>query len=180
VNLGTLLRRIRKEKKLTLKAVAEKAGVSEGFLSQVENSVKSPSLASLKNISAALGLDTGELLNQLKNSEGLFLIQKSEWDEVDLPHTGFATRRFCPPDERTAIDSALLFIEPGKAIPVRKGLKNVQEVLCLLQGSLELVHGEKVIRMVPGDAAHFWSDPERQLVSNPGEELAVVLWVGTM
>lgn len=180
VNLGTLLRRHRKQNKLTLKAVAEKAGMSEGFLSQVENNVKSPSLTSLMNICQALGVEVGDLLNQLKNQEGLFLIQKGEWEEVDLPHTGFATRRFCPPDQRTVIDSALLFIAPGKAIPVRKDVKNVQEVLCLLQGSLELVHGDKVIRMIPGDAAHFWSDPERQLVSNPGREMAVVLWVGTM
>ena len=180
MNLGTLLRRHRKGQKLTLKAVAERAGVSEGFMSQVENNVKSPSLSSLMNICQALGVDVGELLNQLKNQEGLFLFQKSEWGEVDLPHTGFATRRFCPPDERTVIDSAMLFIEPGKAIPVRKGLKNAQEVLCVLQGSLELEHGDKKITMLPGDVVHFWADPQRQLVKNPGEEMAVVLWVGTM
>ena len=36
MNLGTLIRRHRKKQKLTLKTVAERAQISEGFLSQVE------------------------------------------------------------------------------------------------------------------------------------------------
>ena len=180
MNLGSLLRHHRKDKKLTLKAVAEGAGVSEGFMSQVENNVKSPSVGTLMKICEAMGLNAGELMEQLQNQEDLFLVTKSEWKEVDLPHTGFATRRFCPPEARNTIDSALLFIEPGKAIPVRKNVKNGQEVLCLLQGALKLVHGDKAVSMVQGDAVHLWSRPEHQLVSNPGDELAVVLWVGTL
>ena len=60
--LGNLLRARRKQNGVTLKAVAEQAGVSEGFLSQVENNVKTPSLASLMNICSALGAETGEVL----------------------------------------------------------------------------------------------------------------------
>lgn len=41
MNLGTLIRKYRKERKLTLKNVAEKVSISEGFLSQVENDVNS-------------------------------------------------------------------------------------------------------------------------------------------
>jgi len=180
LNLGILLRRHRKEKKLTLKTVAERAGVSEGFMSQVENNVKTPSVSTLMKICEAVGADVGGLLNQLKRQEGLFLVKKEEWDDVDLPHTGFATRRFCPPEQRSVIDSAILFIEPGKSIPVRKGVKNGQEVLCVLQGELELVRGQRVVRLTQGDAVHFWTEPQRQAVTNCGQGLAVVMWVGTM
>lgn len=178
--LGTLLRRHRKEKGLTLKAVADKAGVSEGFLSQIENNVKSPSLETLLRVCEAIGVDAGRLLTQHKDHQQLFLIRKSEWGEVDLPHTGFATRRFCPPEERTVIDSALLFIEPGRSIPVRKNIKTSQEILCILQGRAELVHGQERVVLTEGDAIHFWSEPRRQLIINPDEALAVVLWVGTL
>ena len=180
MNLGTLLRRRRKEKKLTLKAVAERAGVSEGFVSQVENSVKSPSLETLINICNAIETDLGELLNQLKNKERLFLIRKSEWDEVDLPHTGFATRRFCSPEDREVIDTSLLFIEPGKSIPVRKNMKNGQEILCVLEGILKLRHGDHNVTLSQGDAVHIWTETENQAVTNSGKGLAVVLWVGTL
>ena len=178
--LGQMLRRHRKEQKLTLRAVAEKAGVSEGFLSQVENSVKSPSLDTLMNICEALGLDAGRLLDQAQNQERLFVVRQSEWEEVEVPHTGFATRRFCPPQDRSVIDSALLFIEPRKSIPVRKNQKNGQEILCVLRGSVELTQGDQAVELVAGDSAHFWTDPQRQSVTNLGRERAVVLWVGTI
>lgn len=180
MTLGSLLRQRRKAQRLTLKTLAEKAGVSEGFLSQVENNVKSPSLDTLMNISAALGADAGDILHQLTKQERLFPIRKTEWGEVDLPHTGFATRRFCPPEYRTGIDSAIVFIEPGKSIPVRKTIKNGQEILCVLQGRMELELGEQVVSLGQGDAVHFFCDPPRQRITNPGPDLAVTLWVGTM
>ncbi|MBU2550119.1 MAG: XRE family transcriptional regulator [Proteobacteria bacterium] len=180
MNLGTLLRRYRKERGLTLKAVAERAGVSEGFMSQVENNVKSPSVETLFNICDAIEVDVGELRNELKHQERLFLIRKGEWGDADMPHTGFETRRFCPPEERTVLDSALLFLSADRAIPVRKNIKNGQEILCVLKGALELEHGDRTIRMNEGDAVHIWSDLENQTITNIGGGLAIVMWVGTL
>ena len=179
MNLGSLLRRRRKEKKLTLKQVAEKAGVSEGFMSQVENNVKSPSVDTLINICRALEADIGELLQPLQDPLSLHVIKNGEWADIDVPHTGFATRRFLPPDERTVIDSAIIIMEPGRSIPVRKEIKNGQEVLCVLRGTLELVHGDRTEILEAGDTAHYWSYSQGQAIRNLGEETAVVLWVGT-
>jgi transcriptional regulator with XRE-family HTH domain len=180
MNLGSRIRRYRKERKLTLKAVAGKAGISEGFLSQVENNVSSPSVDTLINICNGIGVNAGDLLNQIKDQEKLLVIPKSEWDDIDLPHTGFVTRRFFSPENRTVIDSAILVIKPGKSIPVRKNIKNGQEILCILKGSLELVHGEHTVQMGEGDTAHFWSEPERQKITNRTQNLAIALWVGTL
>ena len=180
MNLGSLIRRYRKERKLTLKAVAEKAGVSEGFLSQVENNVSSPSVETLINICNGIGFNAGDLLNQITKQEKLVILHKADWDDFELPHTGFATHRFFPPEDRIVIDTAVLVIEPGKSLPVRKGIKNGQEVLCILKGALDLVHGDQTAQLTPGDTAHFWSEPERQSVTNTSGDLAVVLWVGTL
>ena len=180
MNLGSLIRRHRKEKKLTLKVVAEKAGISEGFLSQVENSTSSPSVDTLISISNAIGVNAGDLLNQVAIQENLAVVRKMEWDDIEVPKTGFATRRFLSPENRAVIDSAVLFLKPEKVIPVRKDIKNGQEVLCILQGALELVHGEQVIHFSEGDAVHFYANTANQYIVNRGNEVAVVLWVGTL
>ena len=180
MSLGTLLRRQRRERKLTLKTVAEKVGISEGFLSQAENDVKSPSVETLLNICDALGINAGDLLNQVKNQEQIFIVRKSEWPDVDMPHTGFVTRRFVPPEERASMDSAILFIEPGKSLPVRKDVKQGQEILCILQGSLQLVRGDLEVVLKEGDTAHYFADPTRLSITNKGRKRAVVLWVGTI
>ena len=180
MNLGSLIRRHRKEKKLTLRVVAEKAGISEGFLSQVENSTSSPSLETLISISNAMGVNAGDLLNQASAQENLAIVRRGEWEDTEVPQTGFATRRFLSPESRAVIDSALLFLQPEKGIPVRKDIKNGQEVLCVLQGTLDLVHGEQVIHLAEGDAVHFYANTARQYVVNKGKEVTVVLWVGTL
>ena len=180
LNLGGLLRQRRKEKGLTLKEVAVRADLSEGFLSQVENNVKDPSVPNLMKVCEALGAEMGLLFEDLKNQQSLFVVRKEEWEEMDIPHTGFATRRFCPPEARSVIDSAVIILEPGKCIPVRKGVKNGQEVFTLLQGSLQLLHGSEKVTLVEGDSAHIWTLPRHQSITNVGKSTAVVLWVGTL
>lgn len=180
MNLGPLIRRYRKAHKLTLKSVASTAGISEGFLSQVENSVSSPSVDTLMNICNAIGVNAGDLLNQINKQQRMVVIRKSDWQDMDLPHTGFATRRFFAPEDRTVIDSSVLAIKPEKSIPVRRNIKNGQEILCILRGSLELVQADTAIQLSQGDTVHFWSYPENQMIINRSDELAVALWVGTL
>lgn len=180
MDLGSVLRLKRKERKMTLKNVAEKAGISEGFLSQIENNVNSPSVDTLMNICAAIGCNAAEVIEKAQNQERIAVIRKNDLSDVDIPHVGFATRRFFPPESRRTIDSAILIIEPGKSIPARKGIRNSQEVLCVLKGSLQLTYQEQVFQLNQGDAAHFWTKPDMQYITNNSKTLAIALWVGTI
>lgn len=180
MNIGSTLRQKRKDLKLTLKSVAEKAGVSEGFLSQVENDVNSPSVYTLVKICNAMGIEAGDVLNEAKQLERIIVIRKSDWKDVELPHTGFVTRRFLPPESRNVIDSAVLVLEPGKSIPVRKNLKNGQEVLCVLKGTIELAYSNDIYTLLEGDSVHYYSEPEKQMITNKSKGLSVVLWIGTI
>ncbi len=180
MNIGPLIRRFRKERKLTLKRVAEKAAISEGFLSQVENDVNSPSVDTLIRICSALDLNAGDLIAQVAKQEKISLIRRSGWDDIDFSHTGFVTRRFFPPEERTVIDTSVLIIESGKSIPVRKNIKNGQEVLCVLKGSIDLTLNNEIHTLTEGDSVHYWSNPADQKITNSSTEVSFVLWVGTM
>ena len=180
MNLGTVVRDYRKKKNLTLKKVAAKAGISEGFLSQVENNVNSPSVETLMKISDAIGVNASDILNKIEKQERLVLLRRRDWKDVDVPHTGFATHRFFPPENRAVIDSAILIIEPGTSIPVRKNIKNGQELLCVLNGSLELIYGDRNIELEKGDTVHFWSEPTKQMIRNKSSDRTTVLWVGTL
>ena len=180
MNLGPIIRKERKKRKLTLKVVAEKAGISQGFLSQIENDVNSPSVDTLVNICSAIGLEVSNVLKQAEKQERLIVIRKSEWKDVEFPPSGFVTRRFFSPQNRSVIDSSVLVIEPGGTIPVRKKVKNSQEALAILKGSVELSHGEDKMELSLGDTVHFWSVPASQKITNKTKTPAVVFWVGTL
>jgi transcriptional regulator with XRE-family HTH domain len=180
MNLGTLIRKYRKDKKLTLKNVAEKASLSEGFLSQVENDVNSPSVDTLIRICNAIGVSAGDIIAQVSKPEQIVMIRKTEWDDIDLSHTGFVTRRFFPPEDRTVMDSSILVVKAGKSIPVRKNIKNGQEVLSVLKGSIELMLSDETYVLGEGDSVHFRSNPESQKITNTSSTTSFVLWVGTL
>ncbi len=180
MNLGGLIRKARKDKKLTLKVVSYRAGISEGFLSQVENNVSSPSVDKLVSICNAIGINAGDLLNEINHFEKCVVIRKDDWAEFEPPRVGFLTRRFFPPENRDIIDSTVMAINPGVSIPVRKNLKNAQEVLCVLRGTLELIIGDRTFSLNEGDCVHYWSNPDTQQVTNRSDDLVIVLWVGTI
>lgn len=56
-SIGHILKKLRKERKLTLKDLAEQTGVSISFLSQVERGKSSVTLESLRKIADALNVD---------------------------------------------------------------------------------------------------------------------------
>jgi transcriptional regulator with XRE-family HTH domain len=59
--VGDRLRGLRIGRRLTLKEVAARAGVTEGFLSQVERGRSSPSLKTLQAVARAMGLEAGDV-----------------------------------------------------------------------------------------------------------------------
>src|SRR5947208_11394138 len=61
IDLGERLRAIRLLRRRTLREVAEAAGVSESFLSQLERGRSNASVASLQRLAAALGIEVSDL-----------------------------------------------------------------------------------------------------------------------
>src|SRR5438876_2424833 len=61
LQLGPRIRSLRQARHETLRELAERAGVTESFLSQVEREVTSPSIASVQRIARALDLGIAEL-----------------------------------------------------------------------------------------------------------------------
>ena len=64
LQLGPRIRALRQARNVTLRELAERAGVTESFLSQVEREVTSPSIASVQRIARALDLAIAELFTE--------------------------------------------------------------------------------------------------------------------
>jgi len=62
-NLAKKIKSFRREKELTQLKLAEKAGIAQSFLSNIENNLQSPSLKNLEKISKALGVSLNDLLD---------------------------------------------------------------------------------------------------------------------
>lgn len=86
--VGAQVRRRRRERDLTLSAVAELTGLNVGYLSQVENDKASPSLETLATLADALDVPIAWFL--LESSIGPRLVRRSERPRRRMP-TGAGT-----------------------------------------------------------------------------------------
>ncbi|KOP80414.1 DNA-binding protein [Lysinibacillus sp. FJAT-14745] len=76
-SLGTRIRKLRKEQKLTLEALAGDR-LTKGMLSQIENDKAKPSMESLDYIAERLGVKASELLEQVTPSSLRHLLEQAE------------------------------------------------------------------------------------------------------
>jgi len=88
--MGVVVRRERRERRLTLKELAERSALSVVYLGEVERGKKYPSASVLERLAAALDLETPDLLELVA-------------DELRGP--------------REQVVNAIGFARPGEAVP---------------------------------------------------------------
>lgn len=65
MSFSTRIRQLRREQRMTLTALADKAGISRGYLSEIENErATDPSAAVIRSIAEALGTSTSVLMEE--------------------------------------------------------------------------------------------------------------------
>lgn len=82
--LGTAIQALRTGRGLSLRRLAELAGLSAGYLSQIENAKAEPSIPSLRDIAAALDVSLVDLLGRIESPEGLIVTRAAA--VVPAPH----------------------------------------------------------------------------------------------
>ncbi|WKA55445.1 helix-turn-helix domain-containing protein [Planococcus shixiaomingii] len=83
--MGIILKKLRKERKLTLKELAEQTGVSISFLSQVERGKSSATLESLRRFADALDVNPGIFFEENASYDEL-AERKALYHYKDLSH----------------------------------------------------------------------------------------------
>jgi transcriptional regulator with XRE-family HTH domain len=81
-DLGARVRKLRRERGLTLKGLGRLAGLSHPFLSQVERGLARPSVGSVERIAAALDVPVARLWAPEHEGEAVRILRRTE-GEVD-------------------------------------------------------------------------------------------------
>lgn len=173
--IGPSVRLARHRRGLTLRQVAESAGVTESFLSQVERDIASPSIATLRNIAGALGTSIGVLLDDA-GPHGQ-LVRAADRRVVTYPGLGARDEFLTAGGGRLQVIMSV--VEPGGGTgPEAYSHESDEECLIVLEGSLDLWVGGEQHRLQTGDAIRYSSRlPHRN--QNPGPGTARILFVLT-
>ena len=176
LQLGPRIRSLRQARHVTLRELAERAGVTESFLSQVEREVTSPSIASVQRIARALDLGIAELFAD--EAPLGRVVRRADRRRIAYPGLN-ATDEFLTAGRNGRLQVILTTIEPGGGTGDEAYTHDSdEEVVIVLEGRLDLWVGDEHHRLDTGDTvAHSSRLPHHN--RNPGPGRAVVLFCST-
>ena len=173
IQVGPRLRAARRERGLTISEVAEQAGLTAGFISQLERDLTSASLSSLYRICAVLGIRVGNLIDDVPSGQ---LIRREQQTRRSLA-MGNAEHLLLTSREERRFHVTESHIPPGgSAGDEPYALPADVELVYVLRGSLELQVGEETHLLEEGDTLTY-SPRDPHTWRNPSDsDEAVVLW----
>src|SRR6476620_6378901 len=173
IRVGARLRARRLERGLTMSEVAERAGLTAGFISQLERDLTSASLSSLYRICAVLELRVGDLIDDVPAGR---LIRRDEQARRSLALGDAEHLLLSSRDERRFHVTESHIPPGGSAGEEPYTLPADVELVYVLSGSLELQVGDEVHELEQGDTLTY-SPRDPHTWRNPSEtDDAVVLW----
>ena len=173
IQVGPRLRAARRERGLTISEVAEQAGLTGGFISQLERDLTSASLSSLYRICAVLGIRVGNLIDDVPSGK---LIRREQQTRRSLA-MGDAEHLLLSSREERRFHVTESHIPPGgSAGDEPYTLPADVELVYVLRGSLELKVGDETHLLEEGDTLTY-SPRDPHTWRNPSDaDEAVVLW----
>jgi transcriptional regulator with XRE-family HTH domain len=173
--LGEKIRKIRVDRNMSLRELAEKTGLTPSFLSQVERDLTEPSITSLRKISAALDVPIFYFL--LESSEMSPVVRKDERKVLKLPQSNLAYELLSP-DLEKSLEVMIGRLEPGAQscdVPLSHP---GEEFIVILEGTMEITVGSDTYILEKGDSIYYHSAIPH-ILKNVGKKQLVFLSVIT-
>lgn len=173
-DVGKKLRRVRLRKGLTLKAVAERTGLSESFISQLERGRSNASIASIQRIAVALDTPLSELFEEIDDTS-VKVLRKNE--RPSLAYGTLGRKSLLTPASLKHLEVFIGEFDVGGstgAEPYSHG--DSEELLYILSGTFEVQVGNEFYTLTEGDCINYRSSNVHR-VENVGEEPGEVMWI---
>jgi transcriptional regulator with XRE-family HTH domain len=174
LDVGERLRAIRLLRRLTLREVADVAGVSESFVSQLERGRSSASVATLQRLAAAVGIEISDLF-AYESQSGPRVLRRHERQLLEWGHLG--RKALLTPKPFHSLEVVAAAFDPGGSTgdePYTHG--DSEELLLVLEGRVHVQLGSDLLDLSKGDSVNYRSSTPHR-VSNPGDASAEVLFV---
>lgn len=177
--IGQEIRELRKARRLTIKDLAGRTGLSLGYLSEVERGLTSPNVKILHDIASALGVNISWFFHKTDSrepGEHALFVRASNRRQVHF--SSGISDELLSPHLRGKLELLLSRFPPGSTSGSEPYSHDGEEAGMVISGMLELWVGDKRLLLNEGDSFGFESTTPHRY-SNPGDREAVVIWAIT-
>lgn len=175
MEIGKRLKELRIMNNLTQEELADRAELSKGFISQMENDLTSPSIATLTDILQCLGTNLKEFFNEDEDEQIVF--KKEDFFIKEYPELGYHIQWIVPNAQKNMMEPILLELAENGETDLDLPHEG-EEFGYVLSGSIMVSIGKKRFRAKKGETFYF-SPTKPHKIANAGKTKAKVLWITT-
>jgi transcriptional regulator with XRE-family HTH domain len=158
-SVGQRVRKVREERGLTVKDIAQRTGLSSKYLAQIESDEISPRLGALIRIAKALDMKLGRFIStgEVKPFTVIRKDQRrivSRYTSAQGDQYGYTYESLAPDKKDRHMEPFMVTLVPSKA---RKELSTHagQEFIHVLKGAMEVTLKDHTEVLYPGDSIYY-------------------------
>ncbi|SNS29555.1 transcriptional regulator, XRE family with cupin sensor [Anaerovirgula multivorans] len=177
IDVGSKIRAIRQEKKMSIAALARQSGISAGMISQIENRKAVPSITVMWTIAKTLGVNIGYFFDETVEDLPNPVVRKDERKKI-LIGKSKCLYEMLTPDLNRKIEYLLITLE-YESQKTRDFLNHEgEECGYVINGVLKVHLGNTVYVLHEGDSISFNSSIPHYF-ENASEGKCVSIWAMT-
>ncbi|MHA7880268.1 MAG: cupin domain-containing protein [Saccharospirillum sp.] len=169
MDVGERLKAIRKQRGLSQRELAKRAGVTNSTISMIEKNSVSPSVSSLKKVLQGIPMSLVEFFADEGDSGATQPVVYGPGDFMDLSVDDVKLKLVGKAFGRRAMAFMIETYEPGSDTGEDPYLHEGEEAGLVIQGAFELTVGDEVYHLKTGDAYYFDSTRPHRF-RNPFDE----------
>ena len=173
MDLGAKIKQMRNQLGLTQEELADRCELTKGYISQLENNLNSPSIATLTDILSALGSNLSEFFREEAQEKVVF--SKDEFIEKDSD--GVVWNWLIPNAQKNMMEPVLVELAQN-ACTAGDIPHEGEEFGYVLEGKITIVLGNQRYICKKGET-FYYSASKPHSILNKGTGKAKFLWVST-
>ena len=175
---GEAVRRLRKQRAMTLDTLALRTGLSKGYLSKVERGLNSPPISTLSRIAAGLGVSIAEFFERQEKESGCSIVRSHERKSISRNGTlyGYYYEAIAHRRSRKTMEPFIITLTPHAADQTIFSHPG-EEMMFVLEGEMLFFFGDERHVLKAGDCVYFDSGvPHRgQCIGDKEAKVLVVI-----
>ena len=172
MDIGSKIRELRILNGLTQEELADRSELSKGFISQLENDVTSPSIATLEDILQCLGMTISEFFSRDAEPPQTVFGEEDYFEKKD-DELGNATTWIIPNAQKNIMEPIRLSLKAGGSTYPDNPHEG-EEFGYVLKGEIVIVLGKERYKAKAGESFYYTPDRKHFITSKKGAE---ILWV---
>jgi transcriptional regulator with XRE-family HTH domain len=175
------IKALRKKRKITIQDLSRKTGLTQGYLSKIENSPKPPPIPTLVKIAYALNVHISYFFEEEEEvDDGPSLIRKGERKELigDYTSLGYRYEAMIGKKGHRAIKPLIITLPNNvDAEKIPYNYHDGEEIIYVLAGRMQFFYGDDTYAVSEGDSLYFNATIPHKVVSATKEETTQILSV---